>query len=133
VRYPGHRDIMNLLLQDLRLHERRDLLGQILRHAVPSTRQDVVLVFVTATGYREGRLVQESFTRKVYGRAYDSRRWSAIQVTTASAVCAVLDLVSQGVIQGSGLVRQEEIALDAFLSNRFGSVYAMEAAPRLAA
>jgi saccharopine dehydrogenase-like NADP-dependent oxidoreductase len=51
VRYPGHRDIMRALLQDLRLAERRDVLKDILENALPGTTQDVVLVFVTVSGH----------------------------------------------------------------------------------
>jgi saccharopine dehydrogenase-like NADP-dependent oxidoreductase len=48
---------------------------------------------------------------------------SAIQITTASGICAVLDLLAQGKLPQKGFVRQEEIPLDAFLTNRFGSAY----------
>ena len=53
VRYPGHRDIMKMLLEDLRLRDRRDLLKDIMEKSVPITHQDVVLIFVTVTGMRE--------------------------------------------------------------------------------
>jgi hypothetical protein len=37
-------------------------------------------------------------------------------------------------LPGAGFVRQEDVALDTFLANRFGAVYAPEATPgRLAA
>jgi saccharopine dehydrogenase-like NADP-dependent oxidoreductase len=49
---------------------------------------------------------------------------SAIQITTASGICAVLDLLAHGKIPARGFVRQEEIQLDAFLANRFGATYA---------
>jgi hypothetical protein len=66
VRYRGHRDVMKLLLHDLRLGERRALLKDILESAIPVTMQDVVLVFVTVSGRREGLLMQETFARKLY-------------------------------------------------------------------
>ena len=44
-------------------------------------------------------------------------------MTTAAGVCAVVDLFAHGQIKGRGLVRQEEVALDAFLDNRFGKNY----------
>jgi saccharopine dehydrogenase-like NADP-dependent oxidoreductase len=40
----------------------------------------------------------------------------------------VLDMLSAGLLPQSGLVRQEEIGLKAFLENRFGRSYAMSAA-----
>ncbi|WP_254558392.1 hypothetical protein, partial [Salmonella enterica] len=60
IRYPGHAAIMKTLLSDLRLSDRRDLLKDILEHAVPATLQDVVIVFVTVSGLRDGALMQET-------------------------------------------------------------------------
>jgi saccharopine dehydrogenase-like NADP-dependent oxidoreductase len=39
----------------------------------------------------------------------------------------VLDMLSTGKLPQSGLIRQEDIKLPAFLANRFGRVYAMAA------
>ena len=124
VRYPGHRDIARLLVRDLRLGERRDILKDVLETAVPATLQDVVLVFVNASGRRDGRLTQESFAKKVYSREIGGRVWSAIQVTTASGVCAMVDLVLDAKLPQRGFVRQEQAALSDFLDNRFGRYYA---------
>ena len=62
--------------------------------------------------------------RKVYSRAEGGAHWSAIQITTASAICAALDLVREGRLPQRGFVRQEDIALEDFLANRFGRNYA---------
>ncbi len=124
IRYPGHRDAMKLLLQDLRLAERPELLKDILEHALPATLQDVVVIFVTATGVQNGRLMQESYVNHVLAREIDGRMWTGIQVTTASAVCAALDMLRHGQLPAQGFVRQEQISLPAFLANRFGRVFA---------
>jgi saccharopine dehydrogenase-like NADP-dependent oxidoreductase len=124
IRYPGHRAIMRALLDDLRLRERRALLKDILEHALPTTAQDVVIVFVTVSGTKAGRFTQETYAGRVHGRTVNGIRRSAIQLTTAASACAVLDLLADGAIAGCGLVRQEDIALDRFLANRFGRVYA---------
>ena len=124
VRYPGHRDIMKALIHDLRLGERPEVLKDILEHSIPGTMQDVVLVFVTVSGQKQGRLLQETYANKVYGRVIDGVPCSAIQITTAGGICAVLDLLAEGKIPTRGFVRQEEIQLDAFLANRFGAAYA---------
>ncbi len=49
---------------------------------------------------------------------------SAIQITTAAAICTVLDLLAGGQLPQSGFIRQEDIPLKVFLENRFGQVYA---------
>ena len=123
IRYLGHRDLMRFLTHDLRLSARRELLKDILEKAVPITFQDVVVIFCTASGRRKGQLVQISDARKIYGETVDGEEWSAIQVTTAAAVCAVVDLHCQGKLTGTGLMRQEQVALDEFLANRFGRHY----------
>jgi saccharopine dehydrogenase-like NADP-dependent oxidoreductase len=124
IRYPGHAAIMRALLNDLRLRDRRDVLKDILEHAVPTTLQDVVIVFVTVSGHHDGRLVQETYANKIYSRDVDGRTLSAIQITTATAICTVLDLLATGQLPQSGFVRQEDIPLKVFLANRFGQVYA---------
>jgi saccharopine dehydrogenase-like NADP-dependent oxidoreductase len=123
VRYPGHRNIMKALIQDLRLGERRDVLKDILEQALPATRQDVVLVFVTVSGYRDGQYLQETYANKIYNAEVRGILRSAIQITTAAGICAMLDLLATGVLPQRGFVRQEEVSLSAFLSNRFGCAY----------
>jgi saccharopine dehydrogenase-like NADP-dependent oxidoreductase len=124
VRYPGHRDAMRMLLEDLRLAQRRALLKDVLESSVPITHQDVVLIFVSVAGWREARLTQESYARKVYAREAGGRLMSAIQLTTAAGVCAMVDLHARGRLPATGFVRQEDASLDEFLANRFGRHYA---------
>jgi saccharopine dehydrogenase-like NADP-dependent oxidoreductase len=112
---------------DLRLRDRRELLKDILENAVPITLQDVVIVFVTVSGMRGGQLMQETYANKIYAASMGGRVRSAIQITTAGGICAVLDMLSAGELPQSGLIRQEEIGMKAFLANRFGKVYAMAA------
>jgi saccharopine dehydrogenase-like NADP-dependent oxidoreductase len=133
IRYPGHAAIMKALLNDLGLRHRRDMLKDILENALPATMQDVVVIFVTVSGRKGGRLLQESYANKIYSRRIDGMTRSAIQITTASGICAVLDLLATGALPAKGFIRQEDIALDAFLANRFGGNYAQAAIGHLAA
>jgi saccharopine dehydrogenase-like NADP-dependent oxidoreductase len=123
IRYPGHCDLMRVLLNDLQLRHRREVLKDILENAVPATLQDMVIVFVTVTGQRGGRHVQETYARKIYGQVVAGIERTAIQVTTAAGICAMLDLLVQGELPQTGFVRQEEVSLATFLANRFGRVY----------
>ena len=109
---------------DLRLRDRRNVLKDILEHAVPTTLQDVVIIFVTVSGHKKGHLVQETYANKIYSRDVDGRTLSAIQVTTAAAICTVVDLLATGQLPQNGFIRQEDIPLKVFLENRFGDVYA---------
>jgi saccharopine dehydrogenase-like NADP-dependent oxidoreductase len=123
VRYPGHCEIVKLLVRDLRLARRRDVLKEVLETAIPATNQDVVLVFVSVSGTRDGVLTQQTFARKIYAADVGGRRLSAIQITTAAGICAMADLVREEKLPTGGLVRQEQCALEEFLANRFGSLY----------
>lgn len=123
IRYPGHCDLIRFLVNDLRLGKRRDVFKDVLEHAVPVTMQDVVLIFVTVSGRRKNKLVQETFTKKVYNQVVFDEELAAIQLTTASGICAMVDLHREGRLPSSGFVRQEDVSLDDFLSNRFGKYF----------
>jgi saccharopine dehydrogenase-like NADP-dependent oxidoreductase len=124
VRYPGHRDIVKVLVRDLRLGQRREILKDVLETAIPITYQDVVLVFVTVSGQRDGRLTQQAFAKKIYAAEVEGELMSAIQITTAAGICAMVDLMAHGKLPRKGFVRQEEAPLKEFLANRFGKHYA---------
>jgi saccharopine dehydrogenase-like NADP-dependent oxidoreductase len=128
VRYLGHRDLAAFLVNELRLADRREIFKDILEHAVPMTDQDVVIVFCAVTGQSDGRLLQITDARKVYHGEVNGRQWSAIQITTAMGICAVLDMHAQGKLTSQGFVRQEEVTLNDFLANRFGRYYAGDVA-----
>ncbi|MBS0465996.1 MAG: saccharopine dehydrogenase NADP-binding domain-containing protein [Proteobacteria bacterium] len=128
IRYPGHRAAMRLLLTELRLGERRDLLKELLEGAIASTQQDVIVILASATGQRAGRLVQESYAARITGARLRGQTLSAIQHTTAASICTALDLVSSGRLAQQGFVQQESIALEDFLGNRFGRIYDVEGA-----
>ena len=123
VRYPGHRDLMKLLLEELQLKDDQETLKDIMRRSIPSTMQDVVLVFVTVSGMRHGALVQEVFARKIFADRNEAHPLSAIQITTAAGICAAVDLFREGKLPQRGFIRQEQVALPDFLANRFGSAY----------
>jgi saccharopine dehydrogenase-like NADP-dependent oxidoreductase len=123
VRYPGHRELMKFLLADLALAGDQELLKDILRKSMPATMQDVVLVFVTVSGMKNGVLLQEVFARKIFADRDAAAPLSAIQITTAAGICAAVDLFREGKLPQRGFVRQEEVALPDFLANRFGNAY----------
>ena len=85
--------------------------------------QDVVIVFCTVTGMRNGHFVQLSDARKIYNREIDGETWSAIQITTASGICAAIDLHFDGKLPSHGFVKQEQVSFNDFINNRFGQNY----------
>lgn len=124
MRYPGHCEKMRLLMNDLKLNEDRDTLKRILERAIPKTYQDIVIVYVTVEGIKHGVLTEKSYVKKVYPVTIHELEWSAIQVSTAAGVCAVVDLVLGQANEYHGLVLQENFRLSDVLKNRFGRYYA---------
>jgi saccharopine dehydrogenase-like NADP-dependent oxidoreductase len=124
IRYPGHCEQMRLLMNDLKLNHDRGTLKRILENAVPQTLQDVVIVYVAVTGTQDGQLREENYVNKIYPQVIAGRLWSAIQVTTAAGVTAVVDLVLESRGRYRGFVAQEQFRLTDILANRFGRHYA---------
>lgn len=123
IRHVGHCEKMRFLLHDLRLSENSGLLKEILEHAIPRTYQDVVLLYVSVEGIKSGELIEESHVKKIFPNTIRGIQWSAIQLATASAVCAVMELALTEKPKLKGFVRQEHFELQAILANRFGKVY----------
>ncbi len=123
LRYPGHCEKIHFLMQDLKLNDDRNTLKRILENAIPKTLQDVVLIYVSVTGKQNGELFEENYVKKIYPKEIVGRLWSAIQVTTASGLCAVADLILQSTSSPKGFVTQESIRYKDFLENRFGNYY----------
>src|ERR1043165_9105927 len=98
IRYPGHRDLMKFLLQDLRLGVEhptgaasgrvfdRRLAMDLLDHAIARTLQDVVVIFINCIGMKSEdgavRREQVNFKRAIRATEICGRVWPAIELTT---------------------------------------------------
>jgi saccharopine dehydrogenase-like NADP-dependent oxidoreductase len=124
IRYPGHCEKMRLLMIDLKLNEDRPTLKAILERAIPKTYQDMVLIYVSVEGIKDGELLEKNYVKKIYPKTIRGIDWSAIQISTASALCAIVDLVLSNEKKYHALVLQEQFCLADVLANRFGQHYA---------
>ncbi len=124
IRYPGHCAKMRFLMNDLRMNEDRAMLKTILERVIPKTYQDVVLIYVSVTGKKQEQFLEKNYTKKIYPVQIAGLAWSAIQITTAAGICAVVDEVLSNVTQYRGLILQESFSLATILKNRFGRYYA---------
>jgi saccharopine dehydrogenase (NAD+, L-lysine-forming) len=120
MRYPGHCELMRFLLLELRLGRRRELAQELLAAAYPPVREDLVIVYAAAEGTRDGRAVREEFVRTYRPREIAGRMRTSIAWTTASGAVGALELLAAGALRSAGFVRQEDIALDAFLRTSAG-------------
>ncbi len=124
IRYPGHCYKIRLLMNDLKLNQDRGTLKKILENSVPKTENDVVLVYSSVTGEQNGTYTEENFVRKFYPKSINGISWSAIQLTTASELCAVIDIIRKQPEKYKGFVKQEQFSLRDVTTNRFGEYFA---------
>ena len=124
IRYPGHMRLMNFFFHELLMRERRELAGEILTNAKPPVDADVVYVHVAAEGLIGGRLHRREFVRSYRPRPVAGEDVSAIAWTTAASAVAVVHLVRDAVLPQRGLLKQEEVPLDAFLRTPTGALFA---------
>ncbi|KAA0215554.1 MAG: saccharopine dehydrogenase family protein [Leptolyngbya sp. PLA3] len=135
IRYPGHRDLMKFLLQDLRLgveHAKPNANGRVfdrrlamdlLDHSIARTLQDVVIVFINCIGMKDGFRQQVNFRRSLRAVSMFGRIWPAIEYTTAAGVCAMVELHRLGHIPQTGFIKQENCSLTEFNKTIFGLAY----------
>lgn len=124
LRYPGHCEKMKFLLHDLKLARDLPLLKDILRKAIPQSEQDVVYIYVSVNGVKHKQFIEKHYFKKVYPQDIAGHHWSAIQVTTATGLCTILDLFLANPNAKTGFIYQEQFSLAQFLANRFGKLYA---------
>ncbi|MBX7143367.1 MAG: saccharopine dehydrogenase NADP-binding domain-containing protein [Oligoflexia bacterium] len=124
IRYPGHCELIKFLLDDLRFTSDRESLKKIFERSLPTTKQDKCIIFVEVRGQKDGRFSQLTYASTVYNCLVAEQHFGAIQITTASGICAPLDLVLTGKLGSKGgIVQCEDITLPQFLDNEFGRPY----------
>jgi saccharopine dehydrogenase-like NADP-dependent oxidoreductase len=127
IRYPGHCQLMRFMLQELGLGRQRDLAVALLTDAYPPVRDDLVIVYVVATGTSGGHPAREEFVRVYRPRKVAGTMRTAIAWTTAAGAVAMIELLAEGSLPGPGFVCQEEVALEAFLATSAGQMLARDA------
>lgn len=129
IRYPGHRDLVAFLMNDLGFNHDRATLKKVFERSIPTTPQDKCIIFVEVRGHIGGRYVQKTYASTIYNTTVGHEHLTAIQLTTAAGICAPVDLILTGKVNvQKGFVRCEEIALTDFLENEFGRYYRDEKA-----
>ena len=83
------------------------------------TFSDVVVIFVNTIGNVDDGLLQRSFVKKIYASTVSGHPLSAIQLSTAAGLVAILELFARGLLP-SGFIRQESIGLDQFFNTQWG-------------
>jgi saccharopine dehydrogenase (NAD+, L-lysine-forming) len=127
IRYPGHCQLMRFMLLELGLGRQRDQAVRLLADAYPPVRDDLVIVYVVATGSSGGRPLREEFVRVYRPRTVAGAMRTSIAWTTAAGAVAMIELLAEGSLPGPGFVCQEDVPLDAFLATSAGQMLARDA------
>ena len=126
IRYPGHRQLIRFMLQELGLGQQREEAARLLGDAYPPVHDDLVIVYAAADGNSGGRRTREEFVRVYRPRIVAGGARTAIAWTTAAGAVGMVELLAQGSLPDSGFVCQEDVSLDAFLATSAGQMLAGE-------
>jgi len=126
IRYPGHRQLMRFMLQELGLGRQREAAVRLLADAYPPVRDDLVIVYAAAEGNEGGRYAREEFVRVSRPRTVAGATRTAIAWTTAAGAVGMVELLAEGSLPDAGFVCQEGVSLDAFLATKAGQMLARE-------
>jgi saccharopine dehydrogenase-like NADP-dependent oxidoreductase len=124
IRFPGHRDKMKFLMQDLKLNDDRATLKHILETALPRTEDDMVVVDVSVDGRKDEQTKRAHYANIFYPADLFGITCTAIQASTASGVCAAVDMMLNQDTPQHGFVHQKAIAYPSLIKNRFGHYFA---------
>lgn len=115
LRYPGHLDYIQFLLEDLKLSEQPYRLSRLLRNGLSRIENDQAILHLSAS----------TVTRR-YGDETRQRTWriegrcgegGVLYQIAARHAAAMIDLIESGVLAGRGPIRQEDIDASLILSN----------------
>ncbi len=126
IRYPGHVKLMNFFFHELLMRENRKAAGEILTNAKPAVNDDVVFIHASGEGWKGEHLLRDEFVNAYYPLTINGVRRRAISWTTAASVCAVVEMVRDGILPQKGFIKQEEIPLEGFLKTTSGAYYSRE-------
>ena len=121
IRYPGHCEKMNQLIKEY--DNDRQKLCDHLEKTIPTTKQDVVIVYVSVCGKKQGRLEETNFVRKYFPVCWDGMVWTAIQLTTANGLCCALHCVLSSGNKYQGFLGHHDFRFDHLIDCCFGDYY----------
>jgi saccharopine dehydrogenase-like NADP-dependent oxidoreductase len=113
---------MQVLIQDLKLGDDRVFLKSILERA-SSREKDQVLIYTLISGSKNNKVIEKSYFKKIYPQTIAGIKWSAVQIATASGVCAVVENIFKQELRPTGYVNQEKLNTNDILCNQFGKYY----------
>jgi len=125
VRRIGHHQYIDFLFNDLKLP--RDLLTDMFKKYIPTTRKDEVILYASASGHTGNKSQQTKIYSMLFRpQSIYGRRYTAIEYTTACGMLAMVELFLNDKLPQRGYVTQESVDLKDVLSTTFGRYYREE-------
>ena len=126
IRRVGHHQYVDFLFNDLKLPQ--DILTDMFKKYIPTTRKDEVIIYVTAGGYTGNEIQYQTRTYDMVFRPlfFYGKTYTAIEYTTACGMLAMVELFLNGKLPQEGYVTQESVDWKDVLSTTFGKFYREE-------
>ena len=122
IRRIGHLDYVDFLFNDLDLPN--DMLVDIFRNHVTQTTKDCVIIFIEIDG--DNKIVGRTgkiYTKTFYPDSIQGRTFTAIELTTAVGLVAMVELFLDKKLPQEGYVKQESVNWNDVLNTAYGWVY----------
>ena len=123
----GHHDYVDFLVNDLRLPQHE--LTKIFKNHIPTTRKDVVILYVNVRGssddthYYDTQYSERTYLKVFKPETINGRYMTAIEYTTAIGMLAMVELYLKEKLPQKGYVKQESVKLTDALYTNFGNYY----------
>ena len=123
----GHHDYVDFLVNDLGLPQHE--LTKIFKNHIPTTRKDVVILYVTVYGsgddthYYDTQYSERTYLKVFKPETINGRYMTAIEYTTAIGMLAMVELYLKEKLPQEGYVKQESVKLTDALYTIFGNYY----------
>ena len=123
----GHHDYVDFLVNDLGLSQHE--LTKIFKNHIPTTRKDVVILYVNVRGssddthYYDTQYSERTYLKVFKPETINGRYMTAIEYTTAIGMLAMVELYVKNKLPQKGYVKQESVKLTDALYTNFGNYY----------
>ena len=123
----GHHDYVDFLVNDLGLSQHE--LTKIFKNHIPTTRKDVVVLYVNVRGssddthYYDTQYSERTYLKVFKPETINGRYMTAIEYTTAIGMLAMVELYLKEKLPQKGYVKQESVKLTDALYTNFGNYY----------
>ena len=122
LRYRGHLDYIEFLLDDLGYKDRLYAFPNLLMNGLKPIREDKAIVSVQTVNPDPSKPDNSSFTQIFHSRTEsDGSTTSAISIVSAAHICSVLDVICSKMIAGSGPLDQSQLPLAMLAKSKFSS------------